>query len=183
MFVVNDKLSFKERILLKKLQNEYTEEIAKTILVPLLTQTSPVSLRALDWSVVNYSKQYTVFCPSLIPGQITNINQAYHTCLSYWKRKLFDPFRRRSRIILKVDDKEYKTTLGQANFALFTYKTGILAYVISHIDEIEADMNKVSKMNKKLRQTTGSHRKRTELTKSSEQICIAYHAPTTVSFD
>ena len=60
MFVVEDRtaLSTREKVLIKKLDREYTNEIAEQVLLPLLDHTSPVSLRALDWAVVNWSKQH-----------------------------------------------------------------------------------------------------------------------------
>ena len=179
-------LSPREKMLLQRLQQEYTPTIARDVLVPLLDQTSPVSLRALDWAVVNWSKQHNVVCSSMIPGQMTNIHHTYRCSLAYWRRKLFDPFRRRNRITLCLDGKTYDTTLGQANFALFTYQTGILAYVIGHIDIIEANMNLVSKKQKKERleaARSGVVRKRKELTVAHNTMCIAYNSPSTVVFD
>ena len=187
-FSISDEtnLNGKEKILIKKLNKEYTSEIVNNVLLPLVTQTSPVSLRALDWAVVNWSKQHNVVCSSAVPGQMTNIHFAYRGALSYWKRKLFDPFRRRERITLTFDGEKYETTLGQANFALFTYETGILAYVIGHIDDIEDDMNRVSRRQKRERldaSRSGIVRKRKELTQSGQGMCFAYNAPTRVVFD
>lgn len=179
-------LGGKERVLLTRLNKDYDEDSIRDVLVPLITQTSPVSLRALDWAVVNWSKSNNVVCSSAVPGQMTNIHHAYRTALAYWKRRLFDPFRRRERILLKIDGKEYDTTLGQANFALFTYETGILAYVIGHIDEIEDDMNRVSRQQKKERTEAtrrGISRKRKELTAAKNNMCFAYDAPMRVTFD
>jgi len=182
----NEHLTFRERGLLRKLQREYTPEIARTVLLPLLTQTSPVSLRALDWAVVNWSKQHNVVCSSLVPGETTNIHHAYRDALHFWKRRLFDPFRRRTRIQVTVDGKVHDTTLGQANFALWTYQTGVLAYVLGHIDAIEENMNLVSQRQKRMRRDdvrTGTKRKRRELTPSSGTVCVAYRAPIRVTFE
>lgn len=187
MFVADDELlSFRERGLLKRLTREYTEDIARTVLLPLLTQTSPVSLRALDWAVVNWSKQHNVVCSSLVVGETTNIHHEYRNELSFWKRRLFDPFRRRTRIQVVLDGETHETTLGQANFALWTYKTGVLAYVLSHIAAIEENMNVVSQRQKRLKKDelhTGAKRKRRELTPDSGPVCIAYRAPVRVRFN
>ena len=180
------KLNGKEHSLLHRLNKEYTATIVRDVLIPLITQTSPVSLRALDWSVVNWSKQHNVVCSSSVPGQMTNIHHAYRAALGYWKRRLFDPFRRRNRIALTFEGETYETTLGQANFALFTYETGILAYVIGHIDEIEEDMNRVSRQQKQERwdaSRRGVVRKRKELTKPRHNMCFAYEAPVRVEFN
>ena len=178
-------LSSRETVLLRKLQTSYTPELAREVLVPLIDQTSPVSLRALDWAVTNWSKVNNVICSSPIAGEYTNVHQAYVNTLAYWKRKLFDPFRRRKRIMLRLDDKEYETTLGQANFALFAYRTGVLSYVLGHIDLIEAHMNETNHAQKRKRQESresGVRRKRTELTQSAPLRCVAIIAPTRVEF-
>ena len=186
-FDVRDReLSPKEETLLEYLEREYTAEIVRDVLVPLLTQTSPVSLRALDWAVVNWSKQHNVVCSSIYPGKTTNVYVAYRETLGFWKRRLFDPFRRRHRISVVVDGESYETTLGQANFALFTYQTGILAYVVGHLDAIEDDMNTVSKRQKRLRTEAarrGVRKKRRELTPAAGTVCVAYDAPFVVTFD
>ena len=178
--------SHKERMLLERLEREYTPQILRDVLLPLVTQTSPVSLRALDWAVVNWSKKHNVICSSTVPGRMTNIHHEYVTTLSFWKRLLFDPFRRRSRISVHIDGVVYETTLGQANFALWTYKTGVFAYVLAHLDDIEDDMNRVSRRQKKERSDAakrGVRRKRSPLTRSADSCCVAYAAPSVVAFD
>ena len=178
-------LTRRESVLLHKLEREFTPRLLADVLLPLITQTSPVSLRALDWAVVNWSKKHNIICSSMTGGQMFNIHHSYRKTLSFWKRRLFDPFRRRARIKVYVDDNVYETTLGQANFALWSYKTGVLSYVIGHVDSIEADMNHVSRKNKTERTEAlrrGSRRKRTELTQTPDAICVAYKATTTVHF-
>jgi hypothetical protein len=187
LFHVTDRsqLTRRETLLLAKLEREYTPALLRDVLLPLINQTSPVSLRALDWAVVNWSKKHNIICSSMVAGEMVNIHHSYRKTLSFWKRRLFDPFRRRARIRVHVDGETHETTLGQANFALWSYKTGVLSYVVGHIDSIEADMNKVSKKNKRERSEAarrGTRRKRTELTQTPRAMCIAYNAPTTVHF-
>lgn len=188
MFQVADHeaLSPRERTLLAKLEREYTPEIAEQVLLPLVVKTSPVSLRALDWAVVNWAKQHNVVCSSSIPGQMTNVHHEYRTALAHWKRKLFDPFRRRKRVGIRIGDEVHETTLGQANFALWCYRTGVLSYVLGHVDAIEADMNRVSqrqKREKREMQRKGVRRRRKELTRSPGALCVAIAAPSHVVFD
>ena len=182
MFISRSELSPRESVLLQRLNDEYTPEVGRDVLCPLITRTSPVSLRTLDWAVVNWAKQHHVVCTSIVPGRFTNVHHAYRTTLNHWKRKLFDPFRRRRRISVIIDGKEYETTLGQANFALWTYKTGVLAYVISNMTMIEGDMNRVSKLAKMKGLEHGKKAKRSELTKGRRVTCVAYVAPSVVEF-
>lgn len=180
------RLSAREKNLLKVLEKEYTPCVARDVLLPFVTQTSLVSLRALDWCVTNWSKQHNVVCSSQVPGQLVNIHHAYRGMLAYWKRKLFDPFRRRVRVEVEIEGRKYETTLGQANFALWSYQTGVLAYVMGHINEIEADMNSVSHKHKLERREDakkGRRRRRKELTHAPRSLCVAYVAPSRVSFE
>jgi len=180
------RLSPRELGLLRQLEREYTPELAEAVLRPLLTQTSPVSLRALDWAVVNWAKQHNVVCSSTTPGRMTNVHHAYRASLAHWKRRLFDPFRRRARVHVRIGGELLETTLGQANFALWCHRSGVLAYVIGHIDEIEEDMNRVAQRQKQRRRAAsaaGAPRRRTELTSGPGVVCVAYSAPTRVVFD
>lgn len=183
--VERSKLSGREKFLLTRLESEYTEDIARRVLRPLLTQESPISLRALDWAVVNWAKKHNVVCSSSIPGKLTNVHHSYRNTLSFWRRKLFDPFRRRNRITVRIDGEAYETTLGQANFALWTHRSGVLSYVINNIDEIESDMNSISQRQKKERKDAmkkGVRRRRKELTSGPKGMCVAYSAASNIIF-
>ena len=184
-FHTNQPLSFREQMLMGKINREYTVAIVDNVLFPLIDQTSPVSLRALDWAVVNWSKQHNIVCASPLSGESTNVYNSYRTSLQHWKRRLFDPFRRRSRIKIEVDGRVEDTTLGQANFVLWCYKSGVYAYVMSHIDAIDADMNKVTQNQKMLKRAaaqTGTRRKRTDLTSPKMVSCLAYTTTTCARF-
>ena len=69
---------------------QYTQDAARNILIPLITKQSPVSLRVMDWTIVNWSKKHNVVCVSPVTGEIVNIFHAYTNTLAVWKRKLFD---------------------------------------------------------------------------------------------
>lgn len=178
-------LSGKERMLYRRLNENFTPELLEVTLLPFLDQTSPISLRALDWAVVNWSKQHNIVCSSRTPGEVVNVYHAYRRALAFWKRRLFDPFRRRMRCTVTIKDKQYETTLGQANFVFFAYQTGILAYVIGHIDAIESDMNTVALRQKQLKvrsKKEGALCPRQELTTASNVKCVAYVSPSHVEF-
>lgn len=179
-------LQRRELTLLLRLERDYTTQLVKDVLLPLVTQSSPVSLRALDWAVTNWSKQHNIVCSSSVPGQLTNVHHSYRTTLGFWKRKLFDPFRRRNRVTICVDDVEYETTLGQANFALWAYHSGVLAYVLGHIEAIEEHMNTAAHKHKRERREAakrGVRPKRSELTSAPGSMCVAFATPCRVEFE
>ena len=180
MFRMARPISRAEASLLRRLNTHYTPELVRRILVPLIDQTSPVSLRTLDWAVVNWSKKHSILCPSRTPGDITNIHASYRATLTLWRRKLFDPFRRRERISVPIDGRVVETTLGQANFVLWTYQTGILSYVVGHAVDIEADMNAVTQEQKRRRLSRAVGAPREQLIKNAEAQGMAYAAPKNV---
>ena len=53
-------LDTRASIELGKLEKDLSEEWLSTHLVPIITQTSRVSIRLMDWLVTNYSKQQKV---------------------------------------------------------------------------------------------------------------------------
>ena len=71
----------------------------------LLEQRAPISLRGIDWIVTNYSKKYNIICMSkLEAGAMINIFNSYKRALNFYKRKHFDPFRRRTRLTIHLSD-------------------------------------------------------------------------------
>ena len=185
VFLVNETLlNRRERALLRHLGENYTPRIAHDVLKPLITQECAVSLRALDWTVTNWSKANSVVC-SAQNGQMVNVYHEYCATIGFWKRALFDPFKRRARIQVCISGQVYDTTLGQANFALWAYRIGLFSYVLGHLDIIESSMNKVSQRQKHARREAtkrGLHRRRVELTPSPPSTCVAYSAPCRVRF-
>ena len=178
-------LGRRERLLLAHLERAYTPCIAEDVLKPLLTQSSTVSLRALDWAVTNWAKEHNVVCTA-VTGGTTNVHHAYLSALSHWKRRLFDPFRRRDRVQVRIGGELLETTLGQANYALWCYQTGVLSYVMGHRDEIEAHMNAAAQRQKRERREAigrGERLKRAELTLAPAHMCVAYIAPREVQLE
>lgn len=182
-FIVNeDTLDSNEKQLFYYLKNNVTYLDAENILIPLINHTGPVSLRVLDWTVVNWSKSHNATCTTL-DGKVVYIHDAYAQYLAKWKRKLFDPFRRRSRISIKMNDDTYETTLGQVNFVYWAYRTGVYVHVMKNLHLIEKHMNAVLKECRRKRfqaKKTGEKMKRRPLTKPSCVMSIAQRVPLTI---
>lgn len=180
-FVVPDdgekNLSGKQTVLLRRLRSDYNEQIIRNVLIPLIEKSAPISLRALDWLVVNEAKRQSLVCSSTHAGVQTNIFKSYQESLKFWKRRLFDPFRRKYPLEVHLDGRVHLTTLGQSNFVLFVHETGIMSYGVFHLAEIEQSMNEVVQRQKQDRvkmQETQEKRSRTELTKSISPPCVVY---------
>lgn len=156
-------------------------------LIPLITQESEISLRALDWLVTNYSKKYNIVCKSR-NGSLFNIYHGYKTALSHFRRRNFDPFRRRQRITVKSLelDNSYETTVGQCNFIHWAYQSGVLQYALEHCEAIERDMNLAAHLHKterKHQQEKGIPHRRRELSKAPIAKCSVYKVESHVVFD
>ena len=81
----------------QSLQRELTVEWLSDVLVPILTQTSNVSIRILDWLVTNSKSQKVVLYYRQEKRRIFDVYHEYDDTLTTYGRKLFDPFRRGPR--------------------------------------------------------------------------------------
>ena len=188
MFQVEEEtFTLREKCLFDDLKEFYTEERVSSILIPLLSQNASISLRALDWLVTNHSKKFNILCKSRVnEDKLINIFHSYKLALGHYKRRYFDPFRRRTRFTVLYNEETHETTLGQLNFLMWSYRLGILDYAYSHSIEIEKDMNTcTSKYRKERKENTknGKKHKRHELSSAPNSLCIVYKTPTTIFFD
>ena len=188
MFIIEEvTLTLREQFLLKELKDFYTPDKIESILIPLLSQSATISLRALDWLVTNHSKKFNILCKSKVHSdKLINIFHSYKLALGHYKRKYFDPFRRRTRFNVFYNEKTYETTMGQLNFLMWSYRLGILEYAYKHSAEIEKDMNTcTSKYRKERWENTknGKKHKRHELSSAPNSLCIVYETPTPITFD
>ena len=176
------KFTSREVYLLNEIQKFFTEEKISDILVPLLNQKAPISLRGIDWLITNYSKKYNILCSSHINGgQMINIFHSYKRALAFYKRKHFDPFRRRTRLYIHLSDgNTVESTIGQTVFLMWASRLGVLKYAYSHADEIETDMNNCTALFRKERKKLileGISQRRKELSKAPASHCIVYRKP------
>ena len=218
LFVVDEaSLSGKERALLRHLNRSYTPEIAREVLIPLVYAHPNVpSLRTLDWwvrarlryphttfpsrfrsprtpatrTVVNYAKTQTILCRTTgdANAPACSLHDAYRTTLAHWRRRLFDPFRRRDRISVLLDGNTYETTLGQAHFALWAYTFGLISFVRSHLDDIVVDMQRASRRHRNERRQQALLRgdkvvRRRALTEHCRVKNFTYRSPMRMTFD
>ena len=184
------KLDAKQLHLLRVRAVFYTRARIEDLLLPLITPQDPLSLRVLDWLVTNYAKKLNVvYEHEPRPGDrlLLNVYSEYKCWLRNYRRKDFDPFRRRCRITFQ--DRQgvtHETTVGQLNFIYWAHTYGVLEYTRANLATIEADMN--SSLGDVKRQKAedlrlGKKRKRRELSRPPPQRCIVYKAALTAGFD
>jgi hypothetical protein len=127
----------------------------------------------------------------------------YRSWLKFFRRRLFDPFRRHHRIFFEssVEGPEglvlgnqtktvlYATTVAQLNFLFFTHTYGIFSYATQHIDVIEKDMktcvkrHRESETSSSSSNTDSSKNRRKRLCEAPTNACFIYKIQGTIQFD
>ena len=170
---------------LRELTPFFTETRLRTIVVPLTTASSGISLRVLDWFVINFSKrkQISIVSPEKL---LVDVYMSYREWLRQWRRGLYDALRRSDRLYFDLDGHRYSTTVAQLNFIFWAVTKGVLHYASENCALIEADMNRryaECKKQKEARKKAGKKRKRAELSKTSApQACMMMKLPITIRF-
>jgi len=164
---------------LVELEVFFTKEKMEQVFLPLVFEKQPVSLRALDWLVTNYAKKFhIVLAPGSMSGPVFNIFFEYISMLRFWKRPLFDPFRRSTPVFFHWNSEIKETTVAQLNFVHWVHSNGVLDFARDHAAEIEQDMKttlSVCHEEKEQAKAQGQKRKRHELNKPLKKRCLVFH--------
>ena len=134
----------RSQILYNSLLKYYTTDKLK-VLVDIIqnneTDEHP-SLRLIDWLVTNFSKKYNVIY--YLNNKPFNLHQNYKNMLKAYSKKLFDPFRRHSRVKIEcpfVQNDYLETTVAQLTFFKWAIDCNVLRYAQEHKSEIKKDMD------------------------------------------
>ena len=112
----------------------------------IITGTSKISLRIVDWFATNYAKKfYTIYTIEKTTDNITRrfkVYDDYKLKLKAYSKKRFDPFCRWDRINIPYsNDKFIETTVGQLNFFKWALENKVIEFVEQNYELIEKDMN------------------------------------------
>jgi len=114
----------KDQILLKSLDEFFSDEKHFMELSDILGHNFGISLRNIEWFVTNYTKdKRTTFTTPA--GTSIDVHIAYKSSLGGYSKKLFDPFCRTERIQFKG----LTTTVAQLNFIRWCIRNGIIEYI------------------------------------------------------
>lgn len=176
---INNEIKSKDQILLESLIIFFNDEKKLNILVAIVFNKTKISIRMIEWFVTIYCKQYNVcyFCEngviyddiSLLNVKFNNIidvHSDYKAQLKSYKKKLFDPFSRKTRVSIPYGDKKLITTIGQLNFFKWAINKGIISYLIKNYDSIHSIMKTnvdKSKKSKKMRLPNGNLQKQKKI--------------------
>lgn len=154
----NEKFTSKEKDILIKNKNFFsTNKKYINNMLEIINGESDLSIRVLDWFVANYSKKNNTFYKIKINGrdEFFYVNNEYNNQLNGYSKRYFDPFCRKKKVIYtyKYDGSDeniiFLSSIGQLNFFQWAIRNKIIVYVKKHINEIEEDMKKTSKENRK----------------------------------
>ena len=130
-------------LLLLSLTNYYSKNNNLKTLTHIVDNESHLSLRLIDWYVTNYCKQHNIAYVLAKDGkqEYFNVYMNYRSQLKAFKKVLFDPFRRRSRITFHYEkENAISTTIGQLNFFRWAIDNKIIDNLKLHLHDVEKDM-------------------------------------------
>ncbi len=157
------------------------------LMIDIITKKTHVSLRLLDWFITKYScwNKIKLITNNNNPiDKIFNIHISYKAQLKSYKKKYFDPFRRKRRVRFKYYfDKEKQiplcTTIGQLNFFKWMFTNNIMLYVMNNYDMLSKAMTMYNKTEKSKTKTeskskSASTNSNKTSTKSSASLCVSF---------
>ena len=120
----------KSTILLTSINAFYSFPENRTTLLNILSKSSGISLRNLEWFITNYSKKNNLTYKTR-DGKIFSVHCAYKSSLDGYSKKLFDPFCRSEKIhyTLPGTSEEISTTVAQLNFIKWCIKNNVVEYI------------------------------------------------------
>lgn len=154
-----------------------------TLMIDIIEGRSDISLRLLDWFVTRYANKYKVryvklddtsgltkkkidksdkidnsdkmdkFEQSIDEG--FNVHISYKAQLKSYKKRYFDPFRRRKKFKYFFDKQKnifLCTTIGQLNFFKWAFNNHVIEYVSSKYKPITKAMGTSNKLDKTRKQ-------------------------------
>lgn len=128
-------------LMMVALSRFYSDPARIERVVPYVTGQSEESLRLIDWFVTNYARHRHVVIWNPTTSAPFNVYLSYRAQLKAYSKQMFDPFRRRDRILFSFGaDRSVETTVGQLNFFRWMLLNGVLDYVVAHRDAIEREM-------------------------------------------
>ncbi len=156
----------------------------------IVTGTSKVSLRIVDWFVTNYAKKYyTIYLIKLPDGnnfKRFKVYDEYKLKLRGYSKENFDPFCRWERINIPYTNGNFiETTIGQLKFFKWALENKVIDYIETNYDAIEKDMNtrnSTSKRKGAVGDNSKTRKKREELSVSATKSIVKEKVEIIVKF-
>lgn len=116
------------------------------LMIKIIDSKCDISLRSLDWFAAKFSKNRDKL--NFVSGKLEqfDVRISYDSQLKSFRKKYFDPFRRKKKFYYHYDKKNKAkrilTTIGQLNFFRWAIDYGILDFVKENLEEINEEMRK-----------------------------------------
>lgn len=151
---MSESLSTQNDLLLNNLLRYYEKTSNLSRMLDIVSGSSDISRRLIDWFVTNYAKKnFTVY--QLSNRHRFKVYTDYKLRLKSYSKLRFDPFCRHDRIVIPYEEeRSIETTIGQLNFFKWAFENEIIEYIEKNYTDIESDMNARNSATKK--NTTGS---------------------------
>ena len=150
VITLND-LKSKEKIHYHMLDNFFNKLDIENmnVMIKIINGNHMISLRFLDWFVTRYCYLYklTINIDNAYHKEKNfNINISYKAQLKSFKKKCFDPFRRKKKFYYSNDEKNvvFLTTIGQLNFFKWIITNDIINYTKDNYSTIIEKYNYVN---------------------------------------
>lgn len=124
------------------------------MLIAIIEGKSNISIRVIEWFVINYSQIKEIKYHIKIRGAVTcfYVNREYNTQMRMFTKEYFDPFCRKRKVFYRYKDGKknvtFVTSIGQLNFYYWAIKHKVIRYIENHISDIEENMRNTIKSNK-----------------------------------
>lgn len=157
------KFTTKETYYFKMIDKYFRKLSVKDIqkMLDIINGKSKISLRLFDWFITQHANKHKTRYKK--DGELFYVHISYKAQLKSFKKRYFDPFRRRGKFYYSYSKNEYKskicTTIGQLNFFRWAFSNDVIKYVQDNYDSLSKAMvlsNKVDKQKKQERLTESS---------------------------
>lgn len=147
-----------------------------------------ISLRFLEWFVLNYSMNHNIIINKLtgeeihnninlineytIDSNIINIYENYKLQTKIHTKEYFDPFKRQKRIEYIFLKNHYKTitTIAQLNFFKWIFENGIIKYIILNYDKLHKSFKAFSGIDRKNKEIRRIKKQTDKLSAKTQEI-------------
>lgn len=184
----NSEIQTQSELLMTRIHEFFYNEEHLKKMIDILSGTSSLSLRIIDWFVTNYSKKYDViyalkkddyeniydlddmaFEENISDEMVDDIQKTkfivfleYKSQLKAFSKKQFDSFCRGERIKFNYtfhnQPYQIETTVGQLNFFRWGIQNNLFIFIQQNYEKIEKDMNE-SIQNKKCKKKEGNSKR------------------------
>jgi hypothetical protein len=175
--IENIELANKEKLYFRRIKHYFQnlDDIKVTTMLNIIDGKSTISLRLLDWFITRYANKHKISYKlendqekiKELDQNRFNVHISYKAQLKSYRKKYFDPFRRRKKFNYYFDKEKTKklcTTIGQLNFFRWAFLNNVIYYVEKNYDSIsnamilsnKADKERKSKEKKKLSEDSKS---------------------------